>query len=77
LPSLLLHRMALNEGGDGVGDEDVAQIITVDFPARKVMDWGLGDRGEAATEAPPQPDEIADSLRRCVAFLNRAAEGRP
>ena len=54
----------------------MAQIITVDFPARKVMDWGKNICAEAAhVEALPQPDEISASLKRCVAFLNRAAEG--
>jgi hypothetical protein len=56
----------------------VAQIITVDFPARKVIDWGTDRFAEAArrceAEALRQPSEIADTLRRCAARY-RAAEG--
>ena len=70
--------MALSEGGDGLEDDDVAQIITVDFPARKVIDWGTDRFAEAArrceAEAVLQPDKIADALRRCAAKY-RAAEG--
>lgn len=70
--------MALSEGGDGLEDDDVAQIITVDFPARKVIDWGTDRFAEAArrceAEALQQPDRIADALRRCAAKY-RAAEG--
>ena len=71
--------MALNRGGDGVGDDDVAQIITVDFPARKVIDWGSDRFAEAArrcsAEALRQPDEIARTLERCAAKYLKAAEG--
>lgn len=57
----------------------MAQIITVDFPARKVMDWGLDPFGEAArrceAEALRQPGEIADSLRRCAARYRQQKGG--
>lgn len=49
----------------------MAQIITVDFPARKVTDWGMDRFTEAArrcnAEALRQPDEIARILKRCAA----------
>jgi len=57
----------------------MAQIITVDFPARKVMDWGTDRFAEAArrceAEALRQPDKIADTLRRCAAKYRKQAEG--
>lgn len=57
----------------------MAQIITVDFPARKVMDWGMDRFTEAArrcnAEALRQPDEIARTLKRCAAKYLRQAEG--
>jgi hypothetical protein len=56
----------------------MAQIITVDFPARKVTDWGRDRFAEAArrcsAEALRQTGEIADALKRCAARY-RAAEG--
>lgn len=70
--------MALNEGGDG-GETNVAQIITVDFEGRRVMDWGTDRFAEAArrcsAEALRQPDEIARTLQRCAARYRKAAEG--
>lgn len=70
--------MALSTRAGGLEDNDVAQIITVSFADRKVMDWGLEPYAEAArrceAEASRQPNEIADALRRCAARY-RAAEG--
>jgi hypothetical protein len=72
------HRGGPDGLAERVGDNDVAQIITVDFPARKVIDWGTDRFAEAArrceAEALLQPDRIADALRRCAAKY-RAAEG--
>lgn len=71
--------MALNEGGDEDGETDVAQIIIVDFPARKVMDWGLDRFAEAArrceAEALQQPDKIAETLRRVAAKYRQQQGG--
>lgn len=57
----------------------MAQIITVDFPARKVMDWGTDRFAEAArrceAEALRQPNEIADTLRRCAAKYRQQKGG--
>lgn len=58
----------------------MAQIITVDFRERKVIDCGLNRFGEAARRcsaaAAKEPDEIcADTLRRVAARYRRAAEG--
>ena len=69
--------MALNEGGDG-GETNVAQIITVHFGERRVIDWGQDRFAEAArrcsAEALRQPDEIARTLERCAARYLKAAE---
>lgn len=66
--SLKGHRVGPDRRTAGHGDEDVAQIITVDFPARNVTDWGLSRFERAAArcerEAARQPGEIAATLRR-------------
>lgn len=71
--------MALNEGRRRDGDDDVAQIITVSFADRRVIDWGTDRFAEAArrcsAEALRQPDEIARTLQRCAARYRKAAEG--
>lgn len=57
----------------------MAQIITVDFPARKVIDWGTDRFAEAArrceAEALQQPSEIAAVLRRCAARYRQQKGG--
>lgn len=74
---MLLHRMALNEGGDG-GETNVGQLITVNFSTGQVMDWGTDRFAEAArrcsAEALRQPPEIARTLQRCAARYLKAAE---
>lgn len=56
----------------------MAQIITVSFADRKVIDWGLDRFAEAArrseAEALRQTGEIARTLQRLAAKY-RAAEG--
>ena len=75
----MLNQTGPNGLAGRVGDDDLAQIITVSFADRKVMDWGLDNRfAEAArrctVEARRQPPEIAAALLRLEArYL--AAEG--
>jgi hypothetical protein len=76
---LLLNQTGPNGLAGRVGETDVAQIITVDFPARKVIDWGTDRFAEAArrceAEALRQPNEIARTLERCAARYREAAKG--
>ena len=73
--------MALDTGaGGGLGEVDVAQIITVNFGERRVIDWGLEDRyAEAAArcelEALRQPADIADTLKRLAANYRKQGTG--
>lgn len=57
----------------------MAQIITVDFRGRKVIDRGLDRFEESARRcelrAAMEPEEIAASLRRCAAKYRRAEGG--
>lgn len=65
-------------GSGGLGEDDVAQIITVNFSTGQVTDWGLNRFEEAArrcnAEASRQPDEIARTLKRCADRYLRQAE---
>ena len=70
--------MALNEGGDGVEDGRMGDILHIDFARRvkiSAREW-LAGATRCEREADRQPEGIAATLRRCAAsYRVRAAEG--